>query len=544
MRAVNAERGPLSPGERLLKYEIRGLLGRGGHAFVYHGYDPFLDRSVAIKIIPNPTDRDRDLRRRAQLEARVLCRLRHPNVVQVMDAGVTESGFVYIIMERLEGRTLRDVLLDVRLLTVQEALVIGAHIAEGTQAAHDENAVHRDLKPENVFIQVQNAAKVLDFGIAKFVGEAPMTTQKDLLHGTLLYMSPEHLQGASATARSDIFSLGVLLYEALSGRPPALLGIAEPTLQTLAWAQIHRMPPPLDELTGTVPRHVARLVQRMIAKDPVDRFPSMQEVAALLRSGLARVVSESPSGLPGARELWKRPLRKATDAKLDVPSLPATTVAARGESIVAQLEAETKRDRRVSPMEEAAPQRTELLEVVVPPEIATRTLPPETSFKVRQTETQSDEIPFPDTTSALSSRIQVANQPASGSFPVRQRSVAALGLGVAALGVLVVGGVRSTRAPASASSARTGVALAPAPSPQHDTHVVAVPAAMAAASADVRAAVPQPVATRAAAEAAPALAVSRPSPLPLRVASNRRATPATRSAAAAAPRPLFGADDL
>jgi serine/threonine-protein kinase len=303
--ASASRKGPLEIGEQFLKFQIRGLLGKGGHAWVYHGYDQFLDRHVAIKVIPNPPEPGRDLRERAQLEARVLCRLQHPNVVHVIDAGATEEGSVYIVMEILHGRTLRDVIHDFRNLRVSEVLSIGVQIADGVQAAHEKDAIHRDLKPENIFLLKDNVLKVLDFGIAKFLGYGAKTTQRDVLHGTMLYMSPEHLQGFAVSARSDVYALGTVLYEAFAGQPPSMIGVKEPTVTTLAWSQINRMPPPLDELTGTVPRYLARTIQRMIAKDPDDRFGSMTEVGELLRANWRRYVEESNGTVAPPRELWE-----------------------------------------------------------------------------------------------------------------------------------------------------------------------------------------------------------------------------------------------
>ena len=302
--AVTASKGPLDIGEQFLKFEIRGLLGHGGHGWVYHGYDPFLDRHVAIKVIPSPADRGRDLGRRAQLEARVLCKLQHRNVVHVIDAGATAGGAVYLVMELLHGRTLRDAIREYRRLSVAEVLSLGAQIADGVQAAHEQNTIHRDLKPENVFLREGNAIKVLDFGIAKFLGSGAATTQRDLLHGTILYMSPEHLQGLRVTARSDIYALGTTIYEALAGTPPCLVGMEEPTLESVTFAQINRMPLTLDVLTGTVPRFVARTIQRMIAKAPADRFATMAEVAQVLRTNSERFTNEVPSGIAPPRKLW------------------------------------------------------------------------------------------------------------------------------------------------------------------------------------------------------------------------------------------------
>jgi serine/threonine-protein kinase len=300
----NPEQGPFAPGAQFQKFEIRRLIGRGGHAYVYHCYDQFLDRHVALKVIPDPIERGRDLQRRAQLEARVLCKLQHPNLVHVFDAGTIDDEIVYLVMELLEGRTLRDVFREFRSLSVAEVLRIGAQIADGVHAAHELNAIHRDLKPENVFVQAGNAIKVLDFGIAKLLGASNQTTQKDLLHGTMLYMSPEHLQGLGVTPRSDIYALGTILYEAIAGGPPCLLGVDEPTIRELAWIQIARIPKPLDELVRGIPHFVARGIQRMLAKDPAERFPTMAEVAALMRANLARLESESRGTLSQGRELW------------------------------------------------------------------------------------------------------------------------------------------------------------------------------------------------------------------------------------------------
>jgi serine/threonine protein kinase len=295
--------GPLKIGEILLnKWEIRGLLGQGGHAWVYHGYDAYLDREVAIKVIPPPppeSDPQRDMRKRAQGEARTLSKLKHDNVVHLFD-GFTSDAAVYIVMEILRGRTWRDVLNIVGTLNVVEALALGAKVADGVHAAHAVNVIHRDLKPENVFVIENNGIKVLDFGIAKLFGPGAATTQRNLLHGTMKYMSPEHLLGGSVTIRSDIFALGTMMYESLYGRIPCMIGIEEPTGDSLIYAQLHRMPPMLDAIVPSVPRAMARAIHRMIAKDPKDRFETMEEVSNVLRS-----LEKSNGTAPAARELWR-----------------------------------------------------------------------------------------------------------------------------------------------------------------------------------------------------------------------------------------------
>lgn len=313
MTHADPRTGPFSAGDKVLdeKYVIRRLLGRGGHAFVYHAYDQFLERDVALKIIVNIAEPGRDLRRRAQVEAQVLTRLSHPNIVAVKDATVGKDGLVYIQMELLEGRSLREVLHDVGPLKVREALAIGAQVAAGAEAAHAVRVVHRDLKPENIFVIKDNLVKVLDFGVAKLVDSK--TTQRNVLYGTLPYMSPEYLQGFGVSPRSDIFSLGAVLYELLAGQPPCLVDVQEPTQNVVAWAQIHRMPPRLDELTRTVPAHVARTVHRMLAKQPADRFGTMDEVGEVLRTCMTRIDADGAEETAPVRDLWKQSERTESD---------------------------------------------------------------------------------------------------------------------------------------------------------------------------------------------------------------------------------------
>jgi serine/threonine protein kinase len=287
--------GPLHVGDTFLgKYEIRSLLGRGGHAFVYEAYDPFLDRAVALKVIKSPKDAGRDLGKRARSEAQVLSRADHKNLVKVLDAGIAD-GLVYLIMEKLEGRTLRDALRDLHRLSVAEALVVGLQVAEGMEVAHREQVIHRDLKPENIFIEAGNALKVLDFGIAKVLGIGGYraeTTEKDLLQGTVLYMSPEHLQGIGVTPKSDIYALGTILFEALYAHPLAV-GEKPAGLQEAAWMQIAKVPPLLDDLDPSIPHYVAKLVHRAIVKMPEQRYAAMSDFRMALSNALIRLEEES-----------------------------------------------------------------------------------------------------------------------------------------------------------------------------------------------------------------------------------------------------------
>ena len=323
-RMAEAEqRGPLSVGQKFLKYAIREQIGRGGHAWVYHGYDPFLDNDVAIKILHRHGGVSQSMLRRGQAEARLLFRLKHPNIVEVQDAGISDDGLLYIVMELLRGKSLRDVLNERGPLPLREALELFIEMTNGVEAAHAFGAIHRDLKPENVFILGDGSCKVLDFGIAKVVDAAGMTTERDVVHGTILYISPEQLEGHKATPRSDLYALGLVFFEALHGRHPLLLNGGNPTVRELSLGQISFRPPRLDELDRNIPRHVARTVEHLLVKAPKERLQSTQELRAALSTSLRRVMEDdvSPRG-PFARSVTDRlPLPRDTE-RIPLSMLP------------------------------------------------------------------------------------------------------------------------------------------------------------------------------------------------------------------------------
>jgi len=284
---------PLKPGDLLQgQFEVRRPLGAGGYGFVFHAYDQIMGRDVALKLIEIPSASHRDRQQRARLEAQVMDRLSHPNVVRVYAGGVWGDCWIYLVMELLHGRSLGQALLEHRRLSPREALRIGAQIADGVHAAHLAGIIHRDLKPDNVFIEKANFVRVIDFGVAKVQGPESPTTQRALVHGTGLYMSPEHMLGERVTPRSDIFALGVILYEALYGCCPALVGLQVPTLELMAENQLRQMPPPLHELVGTIPPFVSCVVQRMLAKNPAERMDDMADVANALRDTDSRLDQE------------------------------------------------------------------------------------------------------------------------------------------------------------------------------------------------------------------------------------------------------------
>ncbi len=311
---MSVQMKPFAPGHRFVKYDIRGLLGMGGHAHVYDAHDPFLDRAVAVKIIAAPKGSRQNLAKRAQSEARVLVRIDHPNVVKVYDAGATDDGLVYLVMEKLEGRTLREVYQSVGQLTVVEILEIAQQICQGVHAAHEAGVIHRDLKPENVYVQADNRVKVLDFGISKVMGYgAHDTTQRHVLHGTVLYMSPEHLQGYGVTRKSDVFALGTLLYEGLYMHPTLLWPEARNSkdVREVIRVQLSETPPMLHEIDPRIFRHVARFVQRAILKAAEQRYESMADMLEAARASWERLEAEQGRDF---MVQWRRDLSRATKA--------------------------------------------------------------------------------------------------------------------------------------------------------------------------------------------------------------------------------------
>jgi serine/threonine-protein kinase len=276
--------GAFKPGDIVDRYRIVEPLGSGGTASVYEALQIFLERRVALKILQVRHAEREDVKRRMRAEAIVLSRIRHPNVVAVQDAGMTDDGLIFIAMDLLEGQTLRDVLRSHGQLSIPEALQVALQIADGVQAAHELEVIHRDLKPENVFIQRDNQLKVLDLGTAKFFGFHLETTDKMRWVGTPAYMSPEHLQGMGVTAQSDVYSLGLMLYEMIAGHHPFVPRPSQmPTLNEIGWMQIFAEPPPLNQLFEGFPAEVWQVIGRATAKKPAERWRSMHELGLELR---------------------------------------------------------------------------------------------------------------------------------------------------------------------------------------------------------------------------------------------------------------------
>ena len=289
----------LAAGSRLGRFIVREELGRGGMGIVYRAHDEGLGRSVALKVLPSR--RESDPRRRARFlrEARAAASIVHANVATVYEIGEAEAS-LYIAIELIDGETLRERFAARRPLAVGEVARIAKGILRGLRAAHARGIVHRDLKPENVMLDATGEPKILDFGLAKLrtAEETPReilehqptdaaSTEEGRLLGTPAYMSPEQAKGTPVDARSDLFSLGVVLYEALSGGRPF---VGETSFETLA-SVMRDEPAPLRGVSTAVPADLAAIVMRCLAKAPADRPASANDVLESLERMETRAAS-------------------------------------------------------------------------------------------------------------------------------------------------------------------------------------------------------------------------------------------------------------
>jgi len=274
----------LSQGDRLGRYEVLGPLGAGGMGEVWRARDTELDRDVAVKVLPNEVASEPRRVERFRREARALAALSHPNLLEIHDVGST-NGVDYVVTELLEGDSLRAAIPPTG-LPWQKVAEIGAAAAGGLAAAHGRGIIHRDLKPENLFVTADGRVKILDFGLAsmdealEIDGDSPTVTEDGAVLGTVGYMAPEQLRGRPADSRSDVFSLGCVLYEMASGRR-AFTG--DTGVEIMA-AILKEEPPQLSSSGATVPVDLERTVHRCLEKRPQARFQSAADLAYSLKS--------------------------------------------------------------------------------------------------------------------------------------------------------------------------------------------------------------------------------------------------------------------
>jgi len=280
------------------RFRIECEIGTGGMGTVYRATHLGLERPVAVKIIKQEFAGDRDVADRFLREARTMARLRHPHAAMIFDAGNLPDGRHFIIMEFVEGTTLSEALVRQSRFSAEQAVKIAVQICEVLEEAHQLGIIHRDLKPSNIMLN-ERGVRVLDFGVAKVLvtpdtTATHATTGSGQIVGTPRYMSPEQCLGQRVGARSDLYSLGVVLYEMLAGRPPFVDVLPSAVLVKQATAP----PPPLPQLRPDIPKPLALVVHSLLAKRPEDRPRTAAVARALLEKSLLRRERELPQADP------------------------------------------------------------------------------------------------------------------------------------------------------------------------------------------------------------------------------------------------------
>ncbi len=302
---------PVMIGRTLGHYRIEAPLGKGGMGEVFRAVDDRLDRSVALKMLAPEMTADPERRARFLQEARSACAVTHPSIAQVYDVGESE-GAIYIAMELVEGRTVRE-LVERRELDVAGAVEVALQVADGLAKAHDAGIVHRDIKADNVMVTPDGHVKILDFGLAKLHAAEDLAdtdadersamvtvaaTQVGMVLGTIGYMSPEQARARPVDHRSDLFSLGVVLYEMVAGERPFRGANAIDTLHAIAYEETR----PITTLRAHLPPSLHRVVGRCLRKRAEDRYRDARELARDLRE----VQREIESGISGSVPLASR----------------------------------------------------------------------------------------------------------------------------------------------------------------------------------------------------------------------------------------------
>lgn len=257
----------ISKGQKINdRYEIIRSIGEGGMANVYLGYDEILDRNVAIKVLRGDLSNDEKFVRRFQREALSASSLSHPNIVEMYDVG-EDNGLYYIIMEYVEGKTLKQLLKKRGTLTLSEAIDIMVQLTDGMAHAHDSYIIHRDLKPQNIMIQDDGQIKITDFGIAMALNSTQLT-QTNSVMGSVHYLPPEQASGKGSTTKSDIYSMGIIFYELLTGKLP----FKGENAVEIALKQMRDPLPSLKEDNPNIPQSIENIILKATAKNPKNRY--------------------------------------------------------------------------------------------------------------------------------------------------------------------------------------------------------------------------------------------------------------------------------
>ena len=261
--------------ETLGRYKILGTIGQGAMGVVYKAIDPMIDRTVAIKTVNLALNREdlAEYEARFQQEIKAAGRLNHPNIVTIYDVGRTDT-MAYMAMELLDGKELKELLADGKSLPVAEVVDCIGQAALGLGAAHENGVIHRDVKPSNIMIVRGGRAKITDFGIARMSSSA-VKTMTGLILGSPRYMSPEQVLGRPLDLRTDVFSLGVVLYEALTGQPP----FDGDNVNAIMYATVNHAPPPASGINRDVPQMLDLIIAKALAKSLDERYQAMSDMA-------------------------------------------------------------------------------------------------------------------------------------------------------------------------------------------------------------------------------------------------------------------------
>jgi serine/threonine-protein kinase len=333
------------------RYELEELVGSGGMSSVYKAHDRLLERNVALKILHEQYRTDDEFVERFKREARTVAQLSHPNIVTVIDRG-EDGGRQFIVFEYIDGENLKELLVRSGRLPVRDALELALQVARGLAFAHRHGLVHRDVKPQNVLLNGDGRAKVTDFGIARSL-DVDGVTQTGTVLGTSNYIAPEQASGDRVSSQSDVYSLGVVLFELLTGGVP----FDGQNFVTVALKHINEPAPSVLTRRGDVPPRVAEAVSRALAKDQRDRYASMDAFAAELEACLHERVGDVDSGATVLRAPAPPRARRAVRARrLSSPGpLLVALLALAALALIVVAAVAVQRDRSVLPGVSAPP---------------------------------------------------------------------------------------------------------------------------------------------------------------------------------------------
>ncbi len=423
-------------GETLSHYRITGKLGEGGMGEVYLAEDTELDRQVAIKVLPGELSEDPERLERFKREAKAVAALNHPNIVTIYS--IEESkGRRFLTMELVEGESL-DRALPPGGLPLAKVFDIAVPLADALSSAHEKGIVHRDLKPANVMITPDARVKVLDFGLAKLAAEAGQMpadadatqmapssanlTREGVVMGTAPYMSPEQLQGKTVDHRSDIFSLGVVLYEMVSGARP----FRGENSAALVSSIMRDTPAPVFELRADLPRHLGRIIQHCLEKDPRERFQTSLDVRNELKSLQREVESGTVTSVSGSTAM---PVAASPIGVPTTPPVPSTTPASGAPSVPVSAVPPPPVGDQQSTVPQTAPSPI-APPVPMPPDAS---IPSSGDFQAPAAATPSSSVPVVDPSAVISTPVT----PPSGPIQAASSSSKARMIGIGALIVVV-----------------------------------------------------------------------------------------------------------